>query len=153
MSIQSRVQCLVCGNVLMHCTCATGPCLHSGAGALIATLRARLAEVERVLAAAQEVAVRGNSTSIPEGDQLDCALLHDIADLHSAKKIAEARCEKLREALMTARVEFSHTPPNDCYSTGPFTGDIIQDHVACPGCAVIAKIDAALAECEEVPNA
>lgn len=51
---------------------------------------------------------------------------------------------QLYEALKAYVVEVNHTAPDDCYSSGPRTGDFIQDHVACPGCAVLEKARAAL---------
>ncbi len=38
-----------------------------------------------------------------------------------------------------------HYAPNDCYATGPLTGDAIRDLVECPACSFIAKYDAAIA--------
>lgn len=37
-----------------------------------------------------------------------------------------------------------HFAPNDCYATGPLTGDPIRDLVECPACSFIAMYDAAL---------
>lgn len=51
----------------------------------------------------------------------------------------------LTKALQHVKREWQHNVPSDCYSTGPCTGDIVQDHLACPGCAVQRVIDAALA--------
>lgn len=51
----------------------------------------------------------------------------------------------LTKALQHVKREWQHNVPSDCYSTGPCTGDIVQDYVACPGCAVQREIDAALA--------
>jgi hypothetical protein len=39
-----------------------------------------------------------------------------------------------------------HHAPNDCYATGPVTGDAFRDLVECPACAFIAKYDAAIAK-------
>lgn len=36
-----------------------------------------------------------------------------------------------------------HFAPNDCYATGPLTGDPIRDLVQCPACSFIAMYDAA----------
>ena len=47
MSIHSRALCIVCGFPLMHCRCATGPCVHSGAAAVIAALRAQVEELKQ----------------------------------------------------------------------------------------------------------
>ena len=50
------------------------------------------------------------------------------------------------DALRLAREQLAHNVPDDCWSTGPSTGDQFQDLVVCPGCAALAKIDAALAK-------
>lgn len=36
-----------------------------------------------------------------------------------------------------------HFAPNDCYATGPLTGDTYRDLVQCPACSFIAMYDAA----------
>lgn len=49
----------------------------------------------------------------------------------------------LREALEEARRAIGdHFAPNDCYSTGPVTGNAFRDLVECPACTFIAKYDA-----------
>jgi hypothetical protein len=65
------------------------------------------------------------------------------ADLYKAKA---AHFEKQSNKLlaMLKRVVGSHYAPEDCYATGPLTGDYIQDLVACPSCqalSLIAEID------------
>ena len=37
-----------------------------------------------------------------------------------------------------------HNAPNDCYATGPLTGDPVRDLVECPACSFIALYDAAM---------
>ena len=66
-------------------------------GGLWRNARAEAAEAR--LAAAAEVILHGDSASIPEGSLLDCEVLHDIADLYSAREIAEADAARLRGAL------------------------------------------------------
>lgn len=39
-----------------------------------------------------------------------------------------------------------HHAPEDCYATGPLTGDPIRDLVQCPACRFIAMHDAAIAK-------
>ena len=39
-----------------------------------------------------------------------------------------------------------HFAPNDCYATGPLTGDHYRDLVECPACSFIAMYDAAIAK-------
>lgn len=46
-------------------------------------------ELRLVLQAAQECVMDGDSQVIEEGDALDCALLHDIADLYCSHQMAE----------------------------------------------------------------
>lgn len=38
-----------------------------------------------------------------------------------------------------------HSAPNDCYATGPVTGNHYRDLVECPACSFIAAYDAAIA--------
>jgi hypothetical protein len=37
-----------------------------------------------------------------------------------------------------------HYAPNDCYATGPMTGDEYRDLVQCPACSFIAMYDAVI---------
>ena len=75
--------------------------------------------------------------------------LEDFNVMYDRALAAEAEIERLREALRAVKKEWPHTPPRDCYATGPRTGDPIQDYVACPGCALQRKIEAALAASPE----
>ena len=88
MSIASRVRCLVCGNVLMHCTCATGPCLHSGAASLIAALRAQVEELNNEL----EESARLHG----KGSEREAALITRATS-------AEAQVESLTKELANVR--------------------------------------------------
>jgi hypothetical protein len=42
-----------------------------------------------------------------------------------------------------------HYAPNDCYATGPVTGDPIRDLVECPACSALAKHEKLLTELEK----
>lgn len=56
---------------------------------------------------------------------------------------------KMLEALREGRRAIGeHWAPNDCYATGPVTGDPIRDLVQCPACSFIALHDAAIAQAE-----
>ena len=47
--------------------------------------------------------------------------------------------ERLREALNAARRAIGdHFAPDDCYATGPITGDPFRDLIDCPACSFIA---------------
>lgn len=50
----------------------------------------------------------------------------------------QAREAKLRKQLQ--RVIGCHNPPNDCYSTGPLTGNEFVDLVSCPSCEAEALL-------------
>lgn len=39
-----------------------------------------------------------------------------------------------------------HHAPDDCYATGPLTGNQYRDLVECPACSFIAKYDAIIAK-------
>lgn len=61
----------------------------------------------------------------------------------NARLIAAA--PELLVALKEARRAIGdHYAPNDCYATGPMTGDHIRDLVQCPTCSTIAMYDAAI---------
>lgn len=61
----------------------------------------------------------------------------------NARLIAAA--PDLLEALHEGRRAIGdHNAPNDCYATGPLTGDAYRDLVECPACRFIAMYDAAI---------
>ena len=63
----------------------------------------------------------------------------------NARLIAAA--PDMLEALHEGRRAIGdHFAPNDCYATGPVTGDPIRDLVECPACSFIAMHDAVLAK-------
>jgi hypothetical protein len=60
-----------------------------------------------------------------------------------------AAAPDLLEALKEARRAIGdHHAPNDCYATGPLTGNSRRDLVECPACSAILKYDAAIAKAE-----
>ena len=63
----------------------------------------------------------------------------------NARLIAAA--PELLEALKEGRRAIGeHFAPNDCYATGPATGDAFRDLVQCPACSFIAMYDSAIAK-------
>lgn len=54
---------------------------------------------------------------------------------------------ELMEALHEGRRAIGeHYRPNDCYATGPMTGDPIRDLVECPACSFIALFEDIIAK-------
>ena len=63
----------------------------------------------------------------------------ELSELDSI--LADVR--ELVEALKEGRRAIGdHFAPNDCYATGPATGNYITDLIECPACSFIAKYDA-----------
>ncbi len=58
------------------------------------------------------------------------------------------QARKLDAVLQSAHLALIHSVPNDCFSTGPLTGDPIEDLVVCPGCRAIAAIEEVLTEAQ-----
>lgn len=55
--------------------------------------------------------------------------------------------QELLEALHEARRAIGdHNAPNDCYATGPLTGNSYRDLVQCPACSFIAMYESAVAK-------
>ena len=57
-----------------------------------------------------------------------------------------APCEPTMAKLLAVlhegrRAIGDHCAPNDCYATGPVTGDAYRDLVECPACSFIAMYD------------
>lgn len=65
-------------------------------------------------------------------------------EAHDAERAGlEAEIERLREALHEGkRAIGDHSAPDDCYATGPLTGDDYRDLVECPACSFIAVYEA-----------
>ena len=63
-------------------------------------------------------------------------------------EIKHTQLEKhLIEALREGRRAIGeHFAPDDCYATGPVTGNAYRDLVECPACSFIAMYDAAIAK-------
>lgn len=69
---------------------------------------------------------------------------HDIVGFDHADARLIAAAPELLAALDEGRRAIGdHFPPNDCYATGPLTGDPVRDLVECPACSFIAMYDAA----------
>ena len=57
--------------------------------------------------------------------------------------------KELLEALKEARRAIGdHYAPDDCYATGPLTGNGYRDLVECPACSAIAMYEAVIAKAE-----
>jgi len=69
------------------------------------------------------------------------AAMQADADLERIKQERDQAVEALREGR---RAIGDHIAPNDCYTTGPLTGDDYRDLVECPACSFIAMYDKAL---------
>jgi len=56
---------------------------------------------------------------------------------------AAAEISKLRALTAEARRAIGdHFAPDDCYATGPMTGDAYRDLVECPACSFIQQYEA-----------
>jgi hypothetical protein len=67
--------------------------------------------------------------------------------LRAAHADMAGEVRELVEALHEGRRAIGdHYAPNDCYATGPLTGDPIRDLVQCPACSFIGMYEAALAK-------
>ena len=72
----------------------------------------------------------------------DVSALYDLPEPHPMTRTPTETM--LLEALEAARVAIGdHFAPNDCYATGPRTGDPILDLVVCPACSFIAVYERA----------
>ena len=61
----------------------------------------------------------------------------------------ERKMGTLLEALKKGRKAIGdHYAPDDCYATGPLTGNAYRDLVQCPACSFIEMYDAAIKSVE-----
>jgi hypothetical protein len=71
---------------------------------------------------------------------LQAAALTLVADLAERAVGLEATVNRLIEA--TERAIGEHNAPDDCYATGPHTGNPIADLIVCPACVALNEIAA-----------
>ncbi|NTJ46860.1 hypothetical protein G6K93_07510 [Agrobacterium rhizogenes] len=71
----------------------------------------------------------------------------NVVDEANARLIA-ASPETLEALKEGRRAIGNHFAPDDCYATGPLTGDAIRDLVQCPACTFIGMYEAVLAKIE-----
>jgi len=77
-------------------------------------------------------------------DQIERHRLEDALDCAASWK---AEAMQYKALLVEARRAIGdHSAPDDCYATGPLTGDPFRDLVQCPACSFIAMYDEAIAQ-------
>lgn len=68
-------------------------------------------------------------------------------EIQDANAALIAAAPEMFEALKSAGRLIDHRQ-EDCWATGPATGDAIEDLIVCPGCRVMAEINAVLKKAE-----
>jgi len=104
--------------------------------------RGTISDLERFAAAANE-RIRELEKREDFLNLMDRTQIKRIGLLEIQLTAERAVSDRLLEALK--RVVGDHNAPNDCYATGPLTGDTYQDLVACPSCqaeSLIAEVEA-----------
>ncbi|HEY3875205.1 MAG TPA: hypothetical protein VGM92_06990 [Candidatus Kapabacteria bacterium] len=92
-----------------------------------------------------------HATRTEEAIHLEEVLINSYNEVYSELATAKEEAAKLNrhilkriqvltEGLVRAR-EFMKHEKEDCWSTGPNSGEPIQDHIICPGCRAICEID------------
>ena len=72
----------------------------------------------------------------------DWCKYEDVADLSLRIAVADKEVRQLKELLEAGkRAIGDHYAPDDCYATGPLTGNKYLDLVQCPACAFIKMFD------------
>lgn len=75
-----------------------------------------------------------------------------VADHNALRSLNPEAVGKVVEALEAYIQAYPHNAPNDCFATGPLTGDPLQDNLMCPGCIADSKARAALRDLKEVKS-
>ena len=75
----------------------------------------------------------------------ECEMYSEACGCDSRRDLKQQRDELAKVLEEARRAIGDHSAPDDCYATGPLTGDPIRDLVQCPACSFIAMYDAALA--------
>jgi len=79
------------------------------------------------------------------GDKNSLEAIDDMTEAAAALRAQQERIDALEAVVREGRRAIGeHWAPNDCYATGPMTGDAIHDLVQCPACSFIALHDATL---------
>jgi len=68
---------------------------------------------------------------------------------NEALKRERAMLVEAVKAYQFAYTPDGHSAPHDCFSTGPLTGSMIAEYVACPGCSAEQLGDKALSATEQ----
>lgn len=85
-------------------------------------------------------ACRGLPTDELEQKGLVAAVGTQLLDVERQRDELLAALEEARRAIG------EHLAPNDCYATGPMTGDEFRDLVQCPACSAIAEYERVIAK-------
>jgi hypothetical protein len=81
-----------------------------------------------------------------DGDH-DCLIASTYKEAADIIEKQDKNNAVLLAALKEARRAIGdHFAPNDCYATGPITGNYLRDLVECPACSAIAMYDEAVAK-------
>lgn len=72
--------------------------------------------------------------------------LEDVPSLLPLYEHADKSAEMLEALTEARRAIGNHFAPNDCYATGPLTGNEFRDFVECPACSFIAIHDDVMAK-------
>lgn len=73
---------------------------------------------------------------------------HRAANPSAILALIQQRDELLAALRSAKRAIGDHYAPDDCYATGPLTGDAFLDLVQCPACAFLEMHAAVIAKCE-----
>lgn len=95
-----------------------------------------------------------NRATCPNGMTFAAVQIAEAID-DAEKRGADAIHSFLDEAisaLETSRKALGHDVPEQCWATGPNTGDPFQDLIVCPGCAANSKIDTIIAKLRSARN-
>ncbi len=98
-------------------------------------------EHEHAMKVAEQAYSAGNLVTCDGYYEFDLDAAAAVIAADRAGLVAEVA--RLREALHEGkRAIGDHSAPDDCYATGPLTGDDYRDLVECPACSFIAVYEA-----------
>ena len=86
---------------------------------------------------------------LSQGDGYDALIKTGTAAADAISRLEREKAALIEVLREGRRAIGDHSAPDDCYATGPVTGNAYRDLIECPACSFIAKYDETLSRTQE----